>query len=261
MRGVAGVFVASFIVVSACATAGSTPGEDSGKPDTGTNGHDATAEASGNDTGSKDTGSGVDVVDNCVKAPPSDVCGVFPQCDCPSNETCEVNQTKLDGSSSCVIAGTKTTGQPCTATTGQCAPGLTCIWGECHPYCGTAGASCTDPLTNSCVNLTDNSMNPIPNLLVCHVNCQLQDPSSCGGGSEGCIYFSTDTVDCYPVGTSTTCSATTQCAPGDVCVYDGVSTYTCYRWCRIGFSDCTTGTCNAFGMSPTVKGQAYGYCM
>jgi len=104
-------------------------------------------------------------------------------------------------------------------------------------------------------------MADIPNLLVCHINCALQDPNACAGTGEGCIYFATDTVDCYPVGTSTTCSSSQpECKAGDVCVYDGVSTYTCYPWCRIGGSDCTSGICNAFGTPPTVNSQQYGYC-
>ncbi len=226
-------------------------------------GKDSSADVASQDgLSQQDTGGGKDVIDTCQKAPPSDVCGVFPQCDCGASQTCEVDQTKLDGSSSCIAAGTKTTGQACTGTVNECAPGLTCIWNECHPYCGTAGSTCSDPLTNSCINLTNSSNNPIPNLLVCHINCSLQDPNSCGGGSEGCVYFQTDEVDCYPVGTSTTCSSTaTQCKPGDTCVFDGVSTYTCRPWCRIGGSDCTTGTCNAFGTPPTVKGTQYRYCM
>jgi hypothetical protein len=260
MKSVAGFWIAAGVVVSACATGSIEPVVDAGKTEAAT-GVDASKDTSTTtDTGPQDTGPAIDV-SNCVTSPPSNVCGVFPQCGCSSNQTCEVNQTALDGTSSCIMAGTKTTGQACTATAGQCASGLTCIWGECHPYCGTSGAMCTDPLTNYCVNLTDSSNNPIPNLLICHINCQLQDPSACGGGGEGCIYFATDTVDCYPVGTSGTCSATnTECKPGDVCVQQG-AVYTCAPWCRIGMNDCTSGTCNAFSMPPTVDGQQYGYCM
>jgi hypothetical protein len=260
MKALATISVVALVVVSACATGALPTNEDAGGHDTGVTNKDSGSDASGNDGSSGKDSNVPDVIDTCQKAPPSDICGVFPQCDCPANQTCEVNQTMLNGSSSCIQAGTLGIGQPCTATVNQCAPGLTCIWNECHPYCGTAGTACTNPGTNNCVNLTDSMMNPIPNLLVCHIDCALQDASSCGGGSEGCIYFSDGSTDCYPVGTATTCSATTECKPGDVCVFDGVSTYTCDPWCRIGLNDCTIGTCNAFGTPPTVNGQAYGYC-
>lgn len=249
---------AVFVVASACATGGGSSGEDAGK-DSGIVGKDT---GSGSDTGSSnDTGViGNDTgTDTCQKAPPSNVCGVYPQCDCGSTQTCEVDQAKLDGSSSCVPAGTKTIGQACTQTAGQCGPGLTCIWGQCHAYCGQDGAKCTNANTNYCLNLTDNSQNPIPNLLICHNDCELADPNSCGGGGEGCVYFDVDKVDCYPVGTTANCNATTSfCPPGQVCLTDQTN-YFCLPWCRVGQNDCTSGTCNAL-TSNTVNGVTYGYC-
>jgi hypothetical protein len=261
MRSSGFIFAGVVIVASACATGGNIgEGNDAGKDsgitakDSGnTNDGSSPSDASTN----KDTGT-----DTCQKAPPSDVCGVFPQCDCGPTATCEVNQTALDGTSSCVPAGTATIGQACTATANQCAPGLTCIWNECHPYCGTAGAQCTNPNTNACINLTDSNNAPIPNLLVCHIDCELADPNSCGGNGEGCIYFDVDQVDCYPVGTTTAnCNATTSiCPPGQVCLTDQTN-YFCEQWCRINGNDCTSGTCTSLGTNaPTVNGQEYGYC-
>jgi hypothetical protein len=259
MRSVASTLIAGALAVSACATGGGSPGEDGGTiKDSG-----VTKDAGGGNDSSNDSGGGQDsapdVVDNCVKAPPSNVCGVYPQCDCASKQTCEVNQSQLDGSSSCVAAGTKTRGQSCTATVNECAPGLTCIWGQCHEYCGSDGSMCTSAGTNYCLNLTDNNQKPIPNLLICHNDCQLEDPSSCGGGSEGCVYFDVDKVDCYPVGTASTCSATTSCKPGYSCVNQS-SVYTCHPWCRVGASDCTTGTCMPFSTPPHWNGYDYGFC-
>jgi hypothetical protein len=254
------LFITVVVLVSvagACATAGGGSPVDAGKKDSGGVGTDSSTDG----PAPNDTGPGPDTGGNCVKSPPSNVCGVFPQCGCGTQQTCEVDQNALDGSSSCVQAGTIGVGGACNQTAGQCAPGLTCIWGECHAYCGTDGSQCTTPNTNYCVNLTDSNNQPIQNLLVCHNDCNLQDPSSCGGGTEGCVYFDVDTVDCYPVGGSTTCSASSSfCKPGDVCVYDGVSAYTCSPWCRIGLNDCTSGTCNPFSTPPTVNSQEYGYC-
>jgi len=247
--------ILGFSIVSGCATgAGNTitlkdsgtgkdsgnPGKDSGNP--------------GNDSGNPGNDSG----GNCQTSPPSNVCGVYPQCGCGSASTCEVNQQALDGSSSCVPAGSKGIGQACTGTASECAPGLTCIWNVCRPYCGTDGSTCSDPGTNACVNLTDNSSNKIPNLLVCRIDCQLQDASSCGGGGEGCIYVDTDQTDCYPVGTTANCNATTSlCPAGQVCLTDQTN-YFCLPWCRVGSNDCTSGTCNT--LSLTVSGTTYGYC-
>lgn len=255
------VFVPTiFIIFAACATAGGG-GND---PKDGGGGKDVIVV--GPDTGTKDTGTPKDTgsnndtgTDTCQKAPPSNVCGVYPQCDCSGTQTCEVDQTALDGTSSCITAGSKGIGQACTATVGQCAPGLTCIWGQCHAYCGTEGTLCTQANTNSCINLTDNNQQPIPNLLICHNDCELSDPNSCGGGAEGCVYFDTDQVDCYPVGTTANCNATTSfCPSGQVCLTDQTS-YFCLPWCRVGQNDCKTGTCNALSTT-VVNGVTYGYC-
>ncbi len=254
---IAFVFVS---VSSACATGGGgnpTPGKDGGivvAKDSGP--------AKDGSPQPQDSGPLPDAGGGCAKAPPSNACGVYPQCGCGAQQTCEVDQTALDGSSSCINAGSSGVGQACTQTQGQCAPGLTCIWGQCHEYCGSDGAKCTDPNTNYCINLTDNSQNPIPNLLVCHNDCQLENPSSCGGNGEGCIYFDVDKVDCYPVGTSTAnCNATTSiCPAGQICLTDQTN-YFCLPYCRVGQNDCTSGTCNSLGTgAPMVNGVEYGYC-
>lgn len=237
----------SFLVIAGCATGGNVilhPTGDSGtKSDSG-----------GIDSGGTKPDGGQIIPDSGPNA-----CVVYPQSGCGSNMTCEVDQQKLDGSASCVAAGSKGIGQACTATAGQCAQGLTCIWNVCRPYCGTAGSNCTDAGTNACVNLTDNSNNPIPNLLVCRLDCQLQDPNSCGGGAEGCIYIDPGQTDCYPVGTSTAnCNAQTGLCPGgQVCLTDQTN-YFCLPWCRVTGNDCTTGTCHT--LSYVVNGTEYGYC-
>lgn len=267
MRSLVLACLVGFGIVSACATGGGgggTPDDAGMKKDVSIVGLDGSKPV--DDSGTppkKDSGTPpVDSGGNCVTSPPSNVCGVYPQCGCGAAQTCEVDQTALDGSSSCIGAGTKTLGQACTQTSGQCAPGLTCIWGQCHAYCGSDGAKCNVANTNYCVNLTDNNSNPIPNLLVCHNDCELADPNSCGGGGEGCLYFDTDKVDCYPVGTTTAnCNATTSfCPAGQLCLTDQTN-YFCLPYCRIGGNDCVSpAVCNALATPPTVNGQQYGYC-
>ncbi len=233
-------------------TDGGTPIKDSGGklPDTSGNNPDT----GGNDP---DTGSG-----NCSKSPPSNVCGVDPQCGCNS-DTCEVDQVKLDGSSSCVTAGSNGIGKACTATTSQCATGLTCIWGVCRPYCGSIGdkGMCNQPGTGVCRQLTDNSMKAIPNLVVCSTNCALNDATSCGGKS-GCIFDNANGVtDCYPVGSAMTCSKNqTNCAPGYECITLNMSTYSCAKWCKMGGNDCGGKVCSGFMPKVLVNNVEFGVC-
>jgi hypothetical protein len=215
--------------------------------------------ATGSSINRPDSGTKTDGGGGNQEAGPSS-CVVYPQSGCGANSTCEVDQQALDGSASCVAAGSKGVGQACTQTEGECAQGLTCVWNVCRPYCGNAGGNCTDPNTNACVNLTDSSSNPIPNLEVCRLDCALQDPNSCGGGGEGCIYVDTDQTDCYPVGTTTAnCNASTSfCPAGQVCLTDQTN-YFCLAWCRVGTNDCgSSATCNT--LSLTVNGVEYGYC-
>lgn len=220
------------------------PGNDSGNP--------------GNDSGGQPDTS----VDNCTKAPPSNVCGVDPQCGCNTG-TCEVDQMKLDGSSACVTAGSLGIGKACTATANQCATGLTCIWGVCRPYCGSIGdgGKCNQPGTGVCRQLNDSNSKAIPNLVVCSTDCTLNDPNSCGGKS-GCVYDGTNMVtDCYPVGTSMTCTKTqTNCAPGYECVTTNMVNYTCNKWCKIGGNDCGAKVCGGFQPKVIVNNVEYGVC-
>lgn len=216
---------------------------------------------SGNaDSGNPDTGT----PDTCMKAAPSNVCGVDPQCDCGAG-TCEVDHMKLDGTTSCVTAGTSGIGKACTATANQCAQGLTCVWGVCRPYCGSVGdgAACTEAGTGICRQLQDNTMKNIPNMLVCSTDCALDSATSCGGTSA-CIWDTSKTVtDCYPVPSGNTCSASQPfCAPGYVCYLPTSTTYACGLWCQVAKNNCTGGkTCTGFGTKIVVGGVEYGVCI
>ncbi len=262
VRGLAFWSVALVVVVGGCAQGVTLPvnGNDGGVITKGDAGGGNDSGNNGSDSGNNGSDSGNN--GNCTTSPPSSVCGVYPQCGC-SGGTCEVDQQKLDGSSSCVTAGSKQIGDACSKTAGECAQGLTCIFGVCRPYCGSDGASCSDPGTGHCKQLTQGqAQTPIQNLLVCSVDCSLTDPNSCGGGGVGCVYDSTNQdTDCYTTGTAMTCSSTTFCAPGYECIIDGNNNTLCKQWCHVNGSDCNTGTCTSLGTPVVVNGVEFGVCL
>lgn len=236
---------------SACAVGASSIGPTPGK--------DAGADTQTSDTGTvSDTGitSDAPVDPGCKKAAPSNVCGVSPQCGCGPTQTCEVDQAALDGTSSCVGAGSKAIATACTATS-ECAHGLTCIFGFCRPYCSSDGSKCAQAGTGNCVHLNDSSSSPIPNLLVCRLDCTLDNATSCGGGAGNCGPDDSGGTDCFPAGGSKTCSSSTPfaCQAGYVCLTSNV----CKKWCKAG-SNCSSGACGSLSPAVLVGGQEYGVC-
>ena len=265
----------------ACATADGSVGDvsDGGDDATGPN----TTPDTGTKPASKDAGGGggdpdsgqvvdPDAGSTCAKAPPSNKCGVAPQCGCAPTETCDVNDFTT-GAVNCIAAGTAAPGKACTTTAG-CALGSTCISGACKPYCpagvgtdgGDAGA-CRITGTSTCVQVV-NGNTPIPNLKVCRVACDLTNAASCDlpnapAGLVGCDLDNTNQPDCFTAGTSTTtCAGATRCAPAYVCVNlanDGGSS--CKKWCKVGDNTpCGAGTCNGFASKLLVNGVEYGAC-
>jgi len=207
----------------------------------------------------KDSGT-PDVEPGCKTVAPSNNCGLDPQCGCGAG-TCDVDTNALNGSTLCVNAGSGQTGSPCT-NTGDCAKGLTCAFrGVCRPYCSTDGADCGKANTSKCVQLQNGQSNPIPNFLVCRVNCTLDDTTSCGGSGRGCIYVDTDVTDCFDVsqyGTATCSQNDPMCGPGYVCLTNNQ----CAKWCNINSPKCTGNTtCQMLQNPPTVNGKTYGVCL
>jgi hypothetical protein len=203
----------------------------------------------------------------CAKPSPDDPCGLDPQCDCPSLETCD-----LDGGNGtlCVTAGNALAGHGCT-TTASCAPGLTCSNGVCRPYCTLSIADaggCNAKLAEggACVSLTNSDAGPLAKYGTCSFRCQLQDPNACGATGDlngGCISDGVGGTDCIGVGITAiggACNYINDCKPGLVCAGSA-----CAQWCRVAQttpSDCTSGeACQAFAPPvPTAYGVEYGYC-
>jgi hypothetical protein len=200
----------------------------------------------------------------CTRVGPSKACGVAPQCGCSANETCDLTPT---GDSQCVgPAGLGAAGNHC-VNDAACKVGLTCAYGDsCRPFCTTAGQACGASNLGTCVQLHDAKGAAIPNLLVCEIKCQLQDPSSCGFGS-GCFQSSVTAgaSDCYAAGTkglNQVCVYADDCQAGFGCIGVGSGTYHCKHWCRVGqgATDCGGATCTGFSPALVMNNVTYGTC-
>jgi hypothetical protein len=211
-----------------------------------------------------DAGAQPDAPDSCQRTPPSNACGLVPQCGCTLAETCDV----IDGAGSvgCITAGKAAMGAPCVTSAG-CVRGLTCVFGTCHAFCGNPGSACTAPQTNGCIQVKDQAAAALPNLTVCQVNCDLRDINGCGGttaaGTGVCSVDATGATDCARGGPHTVgqaCSPADDCGPGLVCA-GTASAGTCKKWCRVGTNDCGGAiVCNGFQTKVLVKGVEHGAC-
>ena len=170
----------------------------------------------------------------CTTTTPSNACGLAPQCGCASNQTCDVTD-KSTGSVSCVKAGTKVTGKPCTSTN-DCDVGLSVASGTCRPYCATAGQACTGSGLGPCEAFYDQGAS-VPNAQVCSIKCDLHHPTvACG--SNTCVFDSaTGVTDCDRPGSLeafSPCTKYDDCKPGLACVTNQLYGSECEPWCRIG---------------------------
>ena len=215
----------------------------------------------GSSEGSADGGGGSGenaAPEECKTAPPTNMCGVAPQCGCAEGKTCDV--VSMGGSARCVSAGTNAMGHPCSATA-ECAVGMTCIFGTCHAFCDNPGGACSQPGTGACAQVQTTEGKDVPNLAVCRVACEPHDPATCGGAV--CIIDRDGNTECQTGGTRAegeTCTPEDECGPGLGCVRSEDKS-TCRRWCRLGENDCGSGkVCSGFDPEVLVRGTAYGSC-
>lgn len=244
-------------------------------PDPADPGDDGGTSNQQTDSGAGSTDSGV-VVDagttvdsgtgTCTTTPPSNLCGLAPQCGCASNQTCDITN-KTNGYVSCVAAGSAPLASPCT-TSSQCAAGLTCAYGTCRPYCNAFNTACATPGTNKCAELWEPGASAaVPNGLVCTIPCDPRNPApTCG--SNTCIWDpSVSSTDCDKGGTKTLyepCAAYNECMPGLACIVHPFFGPECETWCRVGFD----GDCGIFEVCEDVYGanapfigtQKLGHC-
>lgn len=243
----------------------STDPEEPTKPGTDAGADASAADASGGDAGAD---SGVDSgVDSgaCATVPPSNACGLAPQCGCAANQTCDVTNGAT-GAVSCVLAGGGTLGTYCTGTN-QCAKGLTCRYNACRPHCATAGTACSGAGLGQCTPYYDPATGtPEPNTNVCTIQCDLRNPSA-ACGSNNCIWDVTSGApDCDKSGTKKlydACNRYNDCVQGLACAQHPLFGYECEKWCRIGQNDCgLLESCeDVYGASaPTSGGFKLGHC-
>lgn len=209
----------------------------------------------------------------CTTVPPNNRCGLVPQCGCGINETCDVTN-ETTGATSCVTAGGATLGRPCVQT-GDCLAGLTCEFGACRPYCGTARSKCTVAGTDLCVEMLDDAGKAIPNKNFCTLTCDPRSPAAvCGTNSCHWFedYYKPNSVsDCNRPGTlapyDQVCNGDSDCQPGFACINHPKYGMECERWCRIGVAgDCPTTPAglkcvDVFGaLAPVIGGVKEGLC-
>ncbi len=206
-----------------------------------------------------------DAGSTCATVPPSNTCGLAPQCGCAVNQTCDVTN-KTSGSVSCVLAGGGTLGSYCTSTT-QCAKGFTCGYNACRPDCPTVSAACVGAGLGVCTQYYDPATGtPVTNSKVCTVTCDLRNPSG-ACGSNNCIWDTTvNATDCDKTGAGalySACSRYNDCQQGLGCVSHPIFGFECEKWCRIGQNDCGLfETCkDLYGATAPLSGGAkLGHC-
>jgi hypothetical protein len=183
---------------------------------------------------------------------------VSPQCGCAEGKTCDVVDQR--GSARCVSAGSVAMGHPCEAS-GDCALGLTCVFGTCHAFCNDPGQACGEPGTGDCAQVKTTDGDDVPNLMVCRVACEPYDEASCGAAV--CNVDPQGKTECQAGGSreeGEECSPTDTCGPGLGCVTADKKS-SCKRWCRLGGSDCGADkSCNGFSPELVVNGVPYGAC-
>lgn len=268
----AGVIAAVIVACSSDATRGNFGDEkDSGTPPEVTppppknDGSTVDPDSATGDGGNPEGGG-----EPCTTTPPSNVCGLVPQCGCLNTETCHIDDDK--GNVACIAAGKAKMGAPCTGTQG-CLRGLTCIFGTCHAFCDAPGTACTAAGTGQCIQVQA-GQTAVPNYKVCLVKCDLRDAQSCGGttaaGTGVCIVDDKGNTDCQEGGSKKeleTCVGNgtfEDCGPALVCVSvtsGGNTTQQCRKWCRVGMNaDCGGKVCQGFGTKVMVGTVEYGVC-
>jgi hypothetical protein len=249
----------------------STPGTEQDSGETSSSGGvDAGGDAA-KDAGALDAApdaakdASVDAGGACAVVPPSNACGLAPQCGCAANQTCDVSNNTT-GAVSCVLAGGGTLGTYCTSTA-QCAKGFTCGYNTCRPYCATAGTACIGAGLGQCAQYYDPSAGTaVPNSKVCSITCDLRNATA-ACGSNNCIFDTTINVtDCDKSGTKVLfdpCTRYNDCAQGLACVQHPVFGLECEKWCRIGQNDCGLfeSCTNVYGAAaPSSGGVKLGHC-
>lgn len=250
---------------SGASSTSSSSSSSSGGTDSGTDGSSGGTDAGLDAAKDASVDAATDAGSTCATVPPTNACGLAPQCGCGATQTCDVTNAS-NGGVSCVLAGGGTLGSFCTSTS-QCLKGTTCGYNACRPYCPTIGTACVGAGLGPCAQYYDPvAGTPVPNSKVCSVTCDLRNPSA-ACGANNCIWDTTvNAADCDKSGTKAVYAACTRyndCQQGMACAKHPVFGFECEKWCRIGQNDCGLfDSCtDVYGATaPTSGGAKLGHC-
>jgi Stigma-specific protein, Stig1 len=203
----------------------------------------------------------------CVVPLGKGVCTVLPACGCTPTQNCSRDN---DEPETCVPSGGISLGQDCVSDS-DCQHGLVCNDGVCMPPC----LKLSDCPTNAvCFEVDYTSSNGDSVYLgynACTFHCDPVFPTVTDANHHGCSTQQQCLLENPGVtfcenssGTllqDSPCTYSTDCAPGYTCLSPN---NTCEQLCRVGFSDCTSGTCTAFTTPAYDTNGAYnqeiGFC-
>jgi hypothetical protein len=186
-------------------------------------------------------------------------CDVYPECGCSQSQNC----ARVDaGPEECVSNGGIPPLGNCLSTQ-DCQHGLTCAEGVCKPLCDSNLLICQMNYVCLLQVLEQNGQSVWAGYDVCEPHCSPVFPVQTDSSHAGCGNAQTCvlTFDSAQSQWFTYClNSTGSGLQGEPCTYDNdcAAGYTCITWttvskpstcqqyCRIGLSDCRTGSCVAF---------------
>jgi hypothetical protein len=185
------------------------------------------------------------------------VCDISPACGCSAAQNC----ARIDaGPEECVANGGIGQMGDCLSAT-DCEHGLTCAAGVCEPPCDGQAECATNYLCLEEDQTTQGGQTLDLGYAACEPHCNPVFPSQADashlvcGTDQRCALYSpaqgqwvTYCANSTGVlGQGAQCTYDSDCLSGYDCVYHSTGTSgACQQFCRIGFSDCVTGSCDEF---------------
>jgi hypothetical protein len=217
---------------------------------------------------------------NCSVQP----CTLWPQCGCPTGQSCDVNPSTLSGNVCRAVNSPGRVTNTC-GSFSECDVGYVCLGDttndSCHQYC-VSNSDCPGPRGQCVIQLTDASSKAIPGAVTCSSNC---DPSTasasayCPAAWKCGLFTATypagsttkyDITDCEIAGTGTqgtNCTVAaagddTKCAQNYTCATLNGTAFNCGKVVKYLTGSCPTGTTlYAFNPALTIGGTEYGVCL
>jgi len=199
-------------------------------------------------------------------------CDLIPQDGCTAGFACDI--ADVDGNGECrpiTVDGGED--DSCNSSANACGAGFTCVGQSptvdvCTQMCHT-DAQCDAPNGSRCIgSLIDSGTGEeIQNINICSNACDPIGQTGCTAGLR-CIaggMTGGDITDCAEPGTrafGATCSSTTDCVAGGICVDDGTDML-CRRMCEVDTTDHCMGTpvCTGFTDPLLIGAEEIGACL